>query len=123
MPLLYALGEDDFLDIRKAICDVVTGDWKEFGIALGFTPSVINGVSEANPSNPRGSLFDLLHKWVCKDFKYQQFGPPSWRTLVRAVAGGGRNFALAEKIAKMHPGKLMLPGQGILHYNVFFVQQ
>eukprot|EP00731_Ephydatia_muelleri_P009039 Em0004g1377a len=97
------LGEDDFLDIRKAICDVVTGDWKEFGIALGFTPSVINGVSEANPSNPRGSLFDLLHKWVCKDFNYQQFGPPSWRTLVRAVAGGGRNFALAEKIAKMHP--------------------
>ena len=122
MPLLYALGEDDFLDIRKAICDVVTGDWKEFGIALGFTPSVIKGVSEAYPSNPRGSLFDLLHKWVCKDFNYQQFGPPSWRTLVRAVADGGRNFALAEKIAKMHPGRSILPMDRGSYTTMFFQQ-
>lgn len=105
MPLLCALGEDDFLDIRKAVCDV-TGDWKDFGSALGFTPSIIKGVSEANPSNPGGSLFDLLHKWVHKqDFNYQQFGAPSWRTLVRAVANGGMNPALAEKIAKLHLGR------------------
>ena len=80
--------------------------WKDFGSALGVPPSNIKGVSEANPTNPGQCLFDVLHKWVIKDYN-QKYGPPSWRTLVKAVgsSSGGQNPALAEKIARTHPGK------------------
>ncbi|KAL5497372.1 hypothetical protein EMCRGX_G013837 [Ephydatia muelleri] len=96
------LGECNFQDIRAAVGRDLDGVWKEFGAALGIAPSVIKGVAVAHSSDPGQCLFDILDKWVRKDYNHHRFGPPSWRTLVKAVASnvGGQNPALAEKIAR-----------------------
>ena len=41
-------------------------------------------------------------------YNVEKHGPPSWRTLVKAVADriGGADVALALKIAKKYPGKI-----------------
>ena len=46
-------------------------------------------------------MFDILDKWVRKDYNHEKFDPPSWRTLVKAVASnaGGQNPALPATIA------------------------
>ena len=99
------LVEDDFQDVRDAVGRDLDGVWRDFGSALGISPSAIKGVAVAHPGDPGQCLFDILHKWVQKDYNYQKFGPPSWRTLVKAVGSsvGGQNPAQAEKIARTHP--------------------
>ena len=48
----------------------------------------------------------VLRKWLQKSYNYQRWGCPTWRMLVEAVGdpAGGNDNALAEAIAKKHPG-------------------
>lgn len=98
------LGDDDFFDVKSALGRNLDGVWKDFGTALGISVTSVKGVSLAHPGDPGLCLFDVVHKWLCKDYNHQRFGLPSWRALVKAVASnvGGQNPALAEKIAQMH---------------------
>ena len=95
------VDESHFQEIRVAVGANLDGVWRDFGTALGLSPSAIKGVAAAHPGDPGQCMFDILDKWVRKDYNHGKFGPPSWRKLVKAVASnvGGQNPALAEKIA------------------------
>ena len=75
-------------------------------LALRLLPSDRNKIEVAYPRNPDKCLEAVIVKWLQKCYNYQKFGSPTWKMLVKAVGdpAGGNNIALAETIAKKHPG-------------------
>ena len=75
-------------------------------LALGLLPSDQSTIAAVHRGNPHDCLQAVVIKWLQKDYDYQRYGPPTWRMLVEAVGApaGGSNSALAEAIAKKHPG-------------------
>ena len=75
-------------------------------LALRLYPSDRSKIAAAHPGNPDECLQDVVVKWLQKGYNYQKFGCPSWRMLIGAVGNlaGGNDCALAEAIAKRHPG-------------------
>ena len=84
----------------------LAGKWSDMYLALGLLPSDKSVIEAAHPGNPRGCLQAVVVKWLQKNYNYQRHGPPTWRMLVESVGdpAGGDNCALAEVIAKKHPG-------------------
>ncbi|KAL5509277.1 hypothetical protein EMCRGX_G004616 [Ephydatia muelleri] len=99
------LGEDDFHDVKDAVSSL-TGMWQEFGSGLGLGPAAIKEI-KATHSDPVSCLDDVLERWLKEDYNRNKFPSPSWRQLVCAVQSksGGKNPALAKKIAPRHPKK------------------
>ena len=89
-------------------CEVVglAGRWSSFCLALRLLPSDQSAIAAAHPGNPHECLKAVVVKWLQKGYDYQRYGPPTWRMLVESVGdpGGGNDTALAEVIAKRHPG-------------------
>ena len=75
-------------------------------LALRLYPSDRSKIAVAHPGSPDECLQDVLVKWLQKGYNYQLRGSPCWRMLVGAVGNpaGGNDCALAEGIAKKHPG-------------------
>ena len=75
-------------------------------LALRLRPSDRSKIAVAHPGNPDECLEAVVVKWLQKGYNYQLRGSPSWRILVEAVGdpAGGNDCALAEAIAKKHPG-------------------
>ena len=75
-------------------------------LALGLLPSDQSTIAAAHPGNPHDCLQAVVVKWLQKSYDYQRHGCPTWRMLVEAVGdpAGGNDCALAEAIAKKHPG-------------------
>ena len=63
------------------------------GLLLGSLPS-------------RASLREVVNLWLSRKYNVAKHGQPSWRFLVRAIASpiGGKNPALAKRVAKKYPG-------------------
>ena len=82
------------------------GRWSGMCLALGLLPSDKSTIEAADRGNPHDCLQAVVVKWLQKGYDYQRHGPPTWRMLVEAVGdpAGGNNCALAEAIAKKHPG-------------------
>ena len=78
-------------------------------LALKLLPSDLTAIAAAHPGNPHECLQAVVIKWLQKGYNYQRFGSPTWRMLVKAVddPAGGNNCALAEAVAKKHPGMHM----------------
>ena len=89
-------------------------------LALGLLPSDQNTTAAAHPGSPRDCLRAVVVKWLQKGYDYQRYGPPTWRMLVEAVGDpvGGNNDALAEAIAKKHPGMHIQSHTKILQFVV-----
>ena len=98
-------AEDDAFDVY---CEVagLAGRWSNMCLALRLYPSDRSKIAVAHPGNPDECLQDVLVKWLQKGYNYQLRGSPCWRMLVGAVGNiaGGNDCALAEAIAKKHPG-------------------
>ena len=75
-------------------------------LALGLLPSDLSAIETTHPRNPHRCLQTVVIKWLQKSYNYQRYSCPSWRMLVKSVAdpAGGNDSALAEAIAKNHPG-------------------
>ena len=73
--------------------------------ALGLRPSVAETIF-ATHVDPEQCLREVIIRWLKKTYDVDRHGPPTWRTLVKAVSdkAGGNNPALAEGIAKEHQG-------------------
>ena len=71
------------------------------------TIKVTHYMSLYNAQNEAASL------WLKGAYDIKRFGPPSWRSLVEAVAceAGGNNPALAKSIALNHPGEWGTEGE------------
>ena len=75
-------------------------------LALRLRAAEEDAIASKYQGNPKDCLEAVLTKWLQKGYNFQKYGPPSWRMLVEATAhpAGGDNVALAEEIARKHPG-------------------
>ena len=98
-------GEEDTYDVYSEVVDLA-GRWSNMCLALRLPPTDRNKIETAYSSNPDKCLEEVIVKWLQKCYNYQKFGSPTWKMLVKAVGdqAGGNNSALAETIAKKHPG-------------------
>ena len=102
--MLYT-GEDDTQEVYRAVLDLA-GMWRDMCFALGLRPAVVDTIAATYPQNPKQCLREVIIRWLRKAYDVSKHGPPTWRTLVKAVSdkAGGDNPALAEEIAKNHKG-------------------
>ena len=102
--VLYSAVKDTH-DVCYEVVDAA-GRWSGMCLALGLLPSDQSEIEAAERGNPRGCLQAVVVKWLQKGYDCKKHGPPTWRMLVKAVGdpAGGNNCALAEAIAKKHPG-------------------
>ena len=98
-------AEKDTHDVYREVVGLA-GKWSDMCLALGLLPSDKSTIEAADRGNPHGCLQAVVVKWLQKGYDYQRHGPPTWRMLVESVGdpAGGNNCALAEAIAKKHPG-------------------
>ena len=98
-------GEDDAYDVYREVVSLA-GSWSSMCLALRLRPSDRSKIAAAHPGNPDECLEAVVVKWLQKGYNYQRHGCPTWRMLVEAVddPAGGNHNALAETIAKNHPG-------------------
>ena len=82
----------------------LAGYWPGLASVLGLSPSAIREI-EATHRLPAKCLDAAIQHWIDEKYKVEKFGVPSWMALVKAVEdrNGGRNPALAKKIAQEHP--------------------
>ena len=76
--------------------------WNMLGLALGlYQPQLVTIKGNAEDCH---CLLEVLTQWLNQNYVVQKFGEPSWQVLVKAVAcpAGGRNPALASKIAQKY---------------------
>ena len=93
------------------LCEVngLAGRWSRMCLALRLHPNDENIIANTHPGKPDECLRAVVVKWLQKNYNYQEFGSPTWKMLVKAVADpvGGNNPALAESIAKKHLSKYL----------------
>ena len=98
-------AEVDTHDVYRAVLDLA-GIWRDMCFALGLRPAIADTIFATCYGNPKQCLREVIIKWLRKTYDVDRHGPPTWRTLVKAVSdkAGGNNPALAEEIAKEHTG-------------------
>ena len=85
------------------------GIWTDLLAGLRLPPSQVSIIKAKHVGDTRSCLEAVLRVWLLKSYNVDKHGPPSWRTLVKAVADriGGSNVTLALKIAGNHPGNIL----------------
>ena len=128
MLIVYSyVAESDFYDVWEDIFGLA-GEWRSVLSGLRIYPSVKSTIGTTYNNDPSACLEAGLLAWLRKDFDVKKYGLPSWRTLVKAVANptGGKNTALAQKIAQNHPGTISVKNNNVLMTRFFvttFTQQ
>ena len=92
-------------EVLEEVIDL-QGKWTDILAGLRLPPSKQSTIKAEHSTNTRSCLQAVLLAWLSKSYNVEKHGPPSWRTLVKAVADpiGGEDVALAQKIAEKHPG-------------------
>jgi hypothetical protein len=77
----------------------VAARWRDIGLALGISDSKLETI-EANKSDVRDRLTDMLRLWLNRAYNVEKYGEPSWQSLREAVRSpaGGDSPATADKI-------------------------
>ena len=77
----------------------VAARWRDIGLALGISDSKLETI-EANKSDVRDRLTDMLRLWLKRAYNVEKYGEPSWQSLREAVRSpaGGDSPALADDI-------------------------
>ena len=67
-------------------------------------------IRDVLPEHPK--LKDVMKAWLNRQYNVTTQGPPSWRLLISKIASdvGGANVALAQRLAKKHPSKIIPAG-------------
>ena len=120
--VLVLTGEQNLNDIRSTTIEVAAR-WKFIGDMLGLSPGKLETIRVHN-SKAEDCLREVILGWLQKaGYDFQQYGPPTWRWVVEAVASpaGGNNPELARRIAAQHPkGTYMLIAGLYRLYHVVF---
>ena len=103
----YYAEVSDLFDVHYQLLNVAH-NWRGVGKALRLHPDLLNRI-ESNRSDCAARLEEVLTEWLKKAYDTARFGAPSWHLLVAAVAhpAGGKDRALAEKIAARHNGRCL----------------
>ena len=89
-------GPDHLLDVMNEIPSL-QNESEDLAVALGLLLGSLPA---------RASLREVVSLWLGKEYNVAKHGKPSWRSMVRAIASpiGGKNPALAKRVAKKYPG-------------------
>ena len=96
---LTFIEEDDW-NVVVMETKSLAAKWYEISVSLGIPPGVLEGVRML-----AGDCYlhwsEALKKWIRQNYNTKKFGDPSWRTLLKAIAGvDKRKF---KKLAADHP--------------------
>ena len=84
-------------------CRSLSSKWEKISAHLGLTANTIETIKHDNPGDSRGCWNQALLEWIRQAYNTSEYGEPSWRTLLRAVAEENR---LAFKLlSQKHRGK------------------
>ena len=86
----------------------IADSWQKILMFLHLPLLMKSTIAAAHPTDPSACLRTVIVLWLQREYDVEQYGPPSWRALVEAVAdpAGGNNTDLAESIAEKYPGKM-----------------
>ena len=100
MPLIAIspLDIEDLFDVKVKVLPVAAR-WRDIGLALGISDSKLETI-EANKSDVRDRLTDMLRLWLNRAYNVEKYGEPSWQSLREAVRSpaGGDSPVTADKI-------------------------
>ena len=104
--LIAYKGEESAADIKKETISLAAR-FHPVGEVLGLPVSELEKVREDIPRNCDQAFSRVIDTWLKLLYDVKKHGRPSWKKFAEAVAStaGGRNPALARKIAAAHPGK------------------
>ena len=95
-------------DIDEVMDEVISvaESWQKILILLHLPSLVKSTIAATNPTDPSACLRTVIVLWLQREYDVEQYGPPSWRALVEAVAdpAGGNDIHLAESIADKYSG-------------------
>ena len=100
-------------DVESEVIDVAAR-WESFGRALHIPPAKLSTIKAEPGSTPESCLSNTLSEFLKKNYEWEEYGDPSWRLIVTAIAhrAGGNDEALALRIANDH---LTTSGEFCLH--------
>ena len=86
------------IDVKVKVLPVAAR-WRDIGLVLGISDSKLETI-EANKSDVRDRLTDMLRLWLKRAYNVEKYGEPSWQSLREAVRSpaGGDSPALADDI-------------------------
>ena len=95
---------DHLTDVTAAINDVKI-KWREIGLFLGISHMRLE-VLEQEEDDLDDKLNGMVEHWLKERYSVENFGRPSWKALVEAIAAraGGDNRSFASEIAEKHSG-------------------
>ena len=81
--------------------------WKSLGGALRLRQPDLDRIKADHQQGSRICMSEMVTEWLNQSYNTEQFGLPSWKMLVEAVAhrNGGNNNALAIHIATKYKGQ------------------
>ena len=100
---------DDLYEVMEEVIDL-EGKWAKVLAGLRLPHRHQATIKMEHSTDAYSCLQAVLVVWLSKSYDIEKYEPPSWRTLVKAVANpiGGGDVALAKKIAVKHPGKVCM---------------
>ena len=105
-PLVTLPACDDLYDVYEEVY-TLAAKWSDISFALKLPLSQEETIREETRGDDSARCLRMvLSKWLQKCYKYDRYGPPTWRMLVKAVGDpfGVNDCALAETIANKHRG-------------------
>ena len=91
--------EDDWNDIILA-CSSLAPKWQQLSGFLGLSIKTIRTIRESYPNDIAVSWNEALMQWVLQEYNTEKYGPPSWKSLLKAVSRVDET--LFDKLAKEH---------------------
>ena len=87
--------------------NILADSWQKILMFLHLPSLMKSSIAAAHPTDPSACLRTVIVLWLQREYDVKQYGSPSWRALVQAVAdpAGGNDSDLADSIAEKYPDK------------------
>ena len=96
-------AEKDLGKVYPAILSLADR-WREIFIHLGIPMRIINNIEKTRRGYGHDCLSDGLYEWLKRNYSTDDYGIPSWRTLIEHI--DKIDCDLARDLAKKHEGNL-----------------
>ena len=82
-------------------CGSLAAKWEQLSAYLGLAKADIDRIRKNHPWDVTRCWSEALSQWSKQNYSTQQFGLPSWRSLLKAVATVDKH--LCKELAAKHP--------------------
>ena len=100
--------ERDWNSLSIETKSLLSVHWDTIAICLGLVASKIAEIKKNNSGDCTDCWNSALLEWVRQNYDITEFGEPSWRTFLKAVALADCNKLEVKKLAANHPGMLSI---------------